>query len=185
MKELSLHILDVAENSLRAGSTFIKISIIEDSIYKKYKIIIEDNGYGMSQSYLKSVTDPFVTERTTRKIGLGLPLFKQTAELCGGEFKITSKLNQGTKICVLMDRDHIDLPPVGSISDTVISLVLAEEECDIEFYHKYDNFEYVFSTHEIKKILKDDNLNRSIYINWMRNYLNENEKNLIEKGALS
>jgi anti-sigma regulatory factor (Ser/Thr protein kinase) len=184
MRELSLHILDIAENSLRAGADLIKIVINEDSNNNLYQIYIEDNGSGMSDNYLSKVLDPFVTQRETRKIGLGLPLFKQTVEMCDGEFSIKSKVNQGTIIDAKMKRDHIDMPPMGSIIDTIITLVLTENECDIEFTHKYNQYKYVFSTNEVKSKLDGVKITESHVINWIKSYLVENERDLKKRGAL-
>ncbi len=184
MRELSLHILDIAENSLRSGASLIEIKINEDSDKNLYQIIIEDDGCGMSQCYQDRVLDPFVTERKTRNVGLGLPLFKQTSEMCSGELILKSDLNKGTIVEVNMKRNHIDMPPMGSITDTIISLILAEEECDICFVHKVDDYEYTFSTKEIKEKIEDVDLNDSQIINWIKSYLENNENNLREKGAL-
>ncbi len=115
MQNLSMHVLDIAANAVRAEASLVKITLINSKIRNVIKITVEDNGKGMDEEQLKKVQDPFYTTRTTRRIGLGIPLFRELAEQCGGEFELQSKLGVGTRIASSMQRNHWDPPPMGYI----------------------------------------------------------------------
>lgn len=185
MRELSLHILDVAENSLRSDANLIEIIIKESVRENSCKIVIRDDGCGMKKEYLKSVINPFVTERKTRKVGLGLPLFAQTARMCSGNLNIYSKPNKGTTVIAKMERDHIDLPPLGKIADTLLSLIMSSNGSDIKFIHQYDEYKYKLDTREIKREIEVDSLNNPAIMKWIKEYIEENENYLRKKGALA
>ncbi|SCY16348.1 ATP-binding protein [Alkaliphilus peptidifermentans] len=180
MKELALHILDVAENSVRAEATEIKISIIEDTVVDILEIIIEDNGIGMDREFLDKVLDPFVTTRTTRKVGLGLSLFKAAAQQCGGDLTINSKKGEGTKVRAIFQHMHIDRVPLGNITDTIIALILADEKIDIKYQHIYNNNKFCFDTTEIKKILQGLPITNVEVISWIKEHLKEGLKELVK-----
>lgn len=184
MRELSLHILDIAENSLRSKASLIEIVVKEDSEKNSYKIVIKDDGCGMKKEYAQSIVSPFVTERNTRKVGLGLPLFAQTAKMCSGKLCIYSKPNKGTTVVVKMKRNHIDLPPLGKIADTLLSLIITSNEIDIKFVHQFNHHKYELDTREIKKIIENDSLNNPSIVKWVKEYIEENENYLRKKGAL-
>ncbi|WP_427338959.1 ATP-binding protein [Caloranaerobacter sp. DY30410] len=178
MKELSLHILDLAENSVKAGATKINISIDEDTERDLLTIELEDNGEGMSEDLLKKVEDPFVTSRTTRKVGLGIPLMKAATLRCEGDFKISSEIGKGTKVTCVFRHSHIDRAPIGDIGQTIISLINANENIEIVYRHSYNGNYFVFDTKEVKKILGDVPINEANIILWIKDYINENIKNL-------
>ena len=115
MRELSLHILDIAQNSIKAEAECLRIAVIEDLINDKLTIKIKDDGTGMDADTVKKVVDPFYTTRTTRKVGLGIPLFKLSAEQCGGYFEIKSQLGIGTEITAVFKHSHIDRVPLGNM----------------------------------------------------------------------
>ncbi|MCK5824363.1 MAG: sensor histidine kinase [Ichthyobacteriaceae bacterium] len=150
MKELSLHILDIAMNSVKAQATELKIYIEENIKLDLLKIIIIDNGVGMTEDELVKVVDPFFTKRTTRKVGLGIPLFKANAECCGGCFSIDSTKNVGTIMKVEFQLSHIDRPIMGDIA-TVISM-LCTSHPDINTIFKYDlnSDEFLITSEMIK-----------------------------------
>ena len=116
MRELSLNILDIVENSVRAGATLIKVSVIAKDGF--LTIEIADDGKGMSEEFLRSVTDPFTTTRTTRKVGMGIPLFKMAAETANGSFDIKSKLGAGTTVTAKFEIDNVDRAPLGNLAET-------------------------------------------------------------------
>lgn len=122
MTEISLNILDVAQNSVRAEASLIEISVNIDSATDRLEIIIRDNGCGMTPEQVESVTDPFFTTRTTRKIGLGIPFFKQSAELTGGSFGIKSEVGKGTETAAVYVLSSIDRMPLGNMTQTIHSL---------------------------------------------------------------
>ena len=183
MRELSLHILDVAENSLRAKATLVEIAVIENSDQNRYEIAITDNGCGMDKEYAAAVISPFTTERTTRSVGLGLPLFAATAERSNGTLELTSSPGVGTTVRVMMDRNHIDRPPLGNVGDTIIALLCTESQADLYFLHKVDDEQYVFDTREVKGQLGGLAITTPTVLHWIRDFVNENETYLEQKGA--
>ncbi|WP_069649211.1 ATP-binding protein [Caloranaerobacter ferrireducens] len=178
MKELSLHILDLAENSVKAEATKINISIFEDTERDLLTINLEDNGRGMDEELLKKVEDPFVTSRTTRKVGLGIPLMKAAALRCEGDFKISSEIGKGTKVTIIFKHSHIDRAPIGDIGQTIISLINANENIEIVYKHSYNGNCFVFDTKEVKNILGDVPINEAHIMLWIKDYINENVRNL-------
>lgn len=178
MKELSLHILDLAENSVKAEATKINISIFEDTERDLLTIDLEDNGRGMDEELLKKVEDPFVTSRTTRKVGLGIPLMKAAALRCEGDFKIFSEIGKGTKVTSVFKYGHIDRAPLGDIGQTIISLINANKNLEIVYKHSYNGNCFVFDTKEIKNILGDVPINDAHIMLWIKDYINENVRNL-------
>jgi len=154
MKTLSYHILDITENCSRANATVIKLEISEDHSSDRYCIQIEDNGDGMSEEMLKNVHDPFFTSRNTRKVGLGIPLFKQNALQSGGNFLIDSKPGKGTIVKATFGLTNIDRPPVGDLPDTIVWLIASfDKPIRFVYTHKTDSGEYKFDTDEIRKAL--------------------------------
>jgi hypothetical protein len=150
MEDLSLHILDVAENGISAGASLIKILIEEKIDADLLTVVIEDNGKGMSSEFLNKVLDPFVTTRTTRKVGLGLSLFQQSAQEAEGDLFVESTPGLGTRVCVKMKRSHIDRKPLGDMVSTLLTLVEGNPETDFVYCHKKNLKEYTLDTREIR-----------------------------------
>ena len=155
MKELSLHLLDVAENSISAGAQRIRIVVSEDTELDLLQMSVEDDGRGMSSEMVKQVTDPFVTSRTTRKVGLGIPLLKFAAESCNGHFKISSEQGKGTKLFVEFQRSHIDRMPMGDLTTTILHLIIANPHINWVFEYSYNGSLAVFDDTLIKEELGD------------------------------
>ena len=174
MQDFSLHILDIAENSIGAGAKRIEIKVEEDSKKDVLTIEINDDGKGMSQEMVTKVLDPFVTTRTTRKVGLGLSLFAQAARACNGEVHIESKLNKGTRLTGTFQLSHIDLKPWGSMVNTLITLIVGNPEIDFFYQHKKDNFEYILDTKMVKKELGEVPIFNPEVINVLRDDLKNN-----------
>lgn len=177
MKELSLNILDITMNSVKAGADIIAIEITETDT--EMNIVISDNGCGMSTEMLQRVTDPFCTTRKTRKVGLGIPFYKLAAEQTGGLFDIVSKTKDGgsdvsgTVVRATFIKTHIDCLPLGDIVSTICTLIQGSPEIDFVFTHKYNVKEVCLSTSEMRKILGDVPLNSPEVLVWVRDYLNE------------
>ncbi|MGI6279495.1 MAG: ATP-binding protein [Acutalibacteraceae bacterium] len=177
MKELSLNILDIAENSLKAGATVVEI-FIEETL-DTLSFTISDNGCGMTSEVLKTVTDPFYTTRTTRKVGMGLPLLKLQAEMTGGSLNITSKhiddnkFEHGTKVCAVFNKNHIDCIPLGDVVETIATLIQGHPNTDFLFTHKYVGGESCLDTRELRSVLGDLPLNTYEVIKWIKEYLKE------------
>ena len=134
MKELSLHVLDVAQNSISAGATRLELTLTEDA-GGWLTVVIADNGRGMTPEFLSRATDPFTTTRTTRKVGLGLPLYRMAAEQTGGTLDIQSAEGVGTTVTARFDRKHLDCPPLGDLAGTVALLIQGSPELTWTYRH--------------------------------------------------
>ncbi len=160
MQDLSLHILDVAENGINAGADLIEITVEEDIKGDRLTIIVEDNGKGMEPEFLRKVLDPFVTTRATRKVGLGLSLLQQSARLAEGDIKVESSPGLGTKVIAFMKHGHIDRKPMGAMSETIISLVQGNPDVDFVYVHRRNGKEYQFDTRELRSELEEIPINQ-------------------------
>ncbi|WP_069997972.1 ATP-binding protein [Cellulosilyticum sp. I15G10I2] len=174
MKEIALHILDVVQNSVRAGATEISIIIIEDTPNNLLKITIEDDGKGMSKNLVSSVKNPFVTSRTLRKVGLGIPLLNQLCEECAGGLSVESTLGKGTKLIATMQYNHIDRLPIGDMPSTMTTLILSKPEIEYIYQHSYNDHAFLFDTKQIKTMLEGVPIHDLEIIKWIGNYLQEN-----------
>lgn len=180
MKELSLHILDIIQNSITAKASFIEIKINEDLVNDTYKIEISDNGIGMDEEFLKKVLDPFTTTRLTRKVGLGLPLFQASTLQCDGNFEIKSEVEVGTSVKAVFKHSHIDRPPLGNVSDTIITCIMANNKIDYLYEHKYNKNKFIFDTREVKKKIGDMPITDIEIISWIKEYIKENISGLVK-----
>ena len=178
LPEISLNILDISENSVSAKATEIKIVICVNTQQNQLMVQITDNGKGMDAETLNRVTDPFYTTRTTRKVGLGIPFFKQEAECTGGSFSISSVPGKGTQITAVFCTDSIDCMPLGNLNETVYSLIVMHP--DIEFYYGYqvNEAEFHLDTKEMREMLGDIPLNTPEISSFIRDYLEENEADI-------
>ncbi|MBR6736633.1 MAG: ATP-binding protein [Oscillospiraceae bacterium] len=174
MKELSLNILDIAENSVRANATLIKISVAADTADDTLEITISDNGCGMSEELLKAVCDPFTTTRTTRKVGLGVPLFKEAAEATGGNMTITSKEGEGTMTKAVFGLSHIDRAPLGDIASTIATLIQCNSYIDFVFSYTADGRNFAVDTRELRQILDGVPFSEPQVVCWLRDYIEQN-----------
>jgi signal transduction histidine kinase len=150
VEDLSLHILDIVENSIGAKASRIEIKVMEDIRKDLLTIEIKDNGQGIDEETIKKVLDPFFTTRTTRKVGLGLPLLSQAARESGGNIEIESKVGGGTRVKATFGYSHIDRKPLGSMETTIATLVAGNPEIDFIYEHKKDGSEYRLDTKEIR-----------------------------------
>lgn len=178
MKELSLHILDLAENSAAADAKKITISVDENTAENSIEIKIKDDGKGVSAEMLNKMIDPFVTTRTTRRVGMGLSLFKAAAERCEGAFFVSSELGKGTVVTASFQLNHIDRAPVGDMASTIISLIAGYPEIDIVYTHMYDGNEFVFDTCEIRVELEEIPLNEPTVLQHLKHAINNELNNL-------
>ncbi|NMA55702.1 MAG: ATP-binding protein [Firmicutes bacterium] len=178
MEELALHILDLVQNSLAAGATLVEITIVEDSKANCLTISIADNGCGMKKEFVDRVLDPFTTTRTTRRVGLGLPLLFMTAGQCGGGLSIDSKPGQGTKITATFELDHWDLPPLGDMAGTVTTLLVGQVEMDLLYRHIVDGLEFRLDTRELRAQLDPVPLTEPRVLTFLRAYIQGELANL-------
>ncbi len=183
MRELSLNILDVAQNSITAGASLITVEVVENTVLKTMKIGIHDNGKGMSEEQVRSVIDPFFTTRTTRKVGMGIPLFKMAAEQTGGKLEIKSELGVGTSVEALFVTDSVDFTPLGDVASTIQMLITMNTDRDFIYHRQRDEKEFTLDTREIKQILGDVPLDAYEVSEWLKDFITENT-NEICGGAL-
>ena len=153
MIELSLHILDIAQNSIVAGAKMISISINENADKDILSIEITDDGKGMSSEVLANVIDPYTTSRTTRKVGLGLPLLNHACIGTGGNLSIESELGKGTKVLATLGLNHIDRQPLGDIAGVLVMLIIANPLIRFVYTHKKNGNEYILDTLEVNEVL--------------------------------
>ncbi|MFN2285712.1 MAG: ATP-binding protein [Anaerolineae bacterium] len=155
-RDLSQHILDIAENGAKAGATLLYLTIEEDFTADTLHIVVQDNGSGMNAETLGKVIDPWFTTRTTRNVGLGIPFFKQAAEMCAGTFSITSELGVGTITEATFQHSHIDRPPLGDLAGTLLCMIVGFSGVDVVYQHRLDDRSFSLDTREIRAILGDD-----------------------------
>lgn len=176
MEEISLHILDLAQNSVSAKATCVEVGLWVEPNKDKCKIMIKDNGIGMSESTLKQVEDPFYTTRTTRKVGMGIPLFKALAEACDGELSIESTIGEGTTVTITMTLSHIDRPPMGGLADSMTTLIMCNTETEFILECEVENRSFRMDTVEIKRILDGVPINNPNVVVWLKEYIEEGLK---------
>lgn len=178
MQNLSDHILDIAQNSIRAKASRIEIDLRENPKEDSLLITITDDGCGMDKATLAKVTDPFFTSRTVRKVGLGIPLLKQNAEATGGSLDIKSKEGVGTILRASFSLTHWDRPPLGDIAGTIVILVAANPDIDFIYHHTTGKGSYTFDTIEVKEVMEGVPLNDPEITLALRQMIRENVKDI-------
>lgn len=176
MTELSLNVLDVAENSIRADAGLIEILVSVNTDADLLTIEINDNGCGMSAEQAEQVLDPFYTTRKTRRVGLGVPFFKQAAESTEGSFELISEIGSGTKVKAVFQLSHIDRMPLGDINATVYTLAAFHETIDFYYKYTYNDMYFVLDTRELKEILGDVSFREPEVSKFIREYLDTNQR---------
>lgn len=185
MRELALHILDIAENSVSAKADTIKINLSENTQSDKLSFAITDNGIGMDEEMVNSVIDPFVTSRTTRKVGMGIPLLKAAAEGCNGGLTVTSTRGKGTKISCWFQRSHIDRMPLGDIINTLLVLVVGYPNVHWIFRYEFNDEMFEFDDEYFKNELGDLPLSEPGIIRFLREHLSDGIEGLRKDSASS
>lgn len=182
MEELSLHLLDIAENSLRAGAGKVEITI-DDFPRQNYLLIkVKDNGRGMVMEEIDNLLDPFYTTRTERNVGLGIPLLKMTADNCRGSLLISSKVGKGTTLEVTLEHNNIDRPPLGNMVSTLITLIVGWPGVHLKYQHSYlpekndvlyggNSKTFFFDTEVVKEKLDGLPINNNRVITFLREYI--------------
>ncbi len=150
MEDLSLHILDIVENATNAGATLVEIYVKEDTRHNSLEIVIRDNGRGMEPEVLENVRDPFVTTRTTRRVGLGLPMLEQATREAGGHLGVRSERGKGTEVRAVFQANHIDRKPMGDMGSTMVSLIAGYPEVDFLYEADFDGEKTTLDTRTIK-----------------------------------
>jgi hypothetical protein len=172
-RELSLHILDISENSVQACAKNIEVSVEENIATDRLRIIIKDDGKGMNADQIMLVTNPFFTSRTTRKVGLGIPFLKEAAEATNGYLRIESQEGSGTTLIVEFQRSHIDRMPLGDLESTFMNLLVGYPKVHWIFRYKKDNEEFLLDDQTIKKELAEIPLSDPIILAYLRGLITD------------
>ena len=191
MRELSLNVMDISQNSISAKATLITISVDESVPEDRLSIRVEDNGCGMTPEQVEHVIDPFYTTRTTRNVGLGVPLFKMEAEMTGGSFEIHSEKGKGTWLQANFKPSSVDMIPLGDIGGTVLLLVTSNPQIDFVYSRRYvaadgEEREFALKTQELREILGEDvSLNAPDVVLWIKDFLTEQTQELLNPGSVN
>lgn len=178
MRELSLNVLDVAQNSVSAGASLVTITVAEDSAADRLTITIEDNGCGMTPEQLKQVQDPFFTTRTTRRIGMGIPLFRMAAQMANGDLTVSSEQNVGTTVTATFCLGHIDRMPLGDMIGTVCTLIRLNPTLDFLYRHSTNSGTAELDTRSLREVLGDVPLCEPDVMEWITAFLSEQYQEL-------
>lgn len=174
MKDFAMHIMDIVQNSISANATKITVNITESIVKNLLELVIEDNGKGIPEEMLENVTDPFVTSRTTRKVGLGLSLLKQHANSTGGGLKISSEVGRGTRVFANFELLHYDRQPMGDVAGTMVLLAAANPRIQFIYEHSTDFGKYTFDTNEVNEMLEGMSISEATVIRFLREMIEEN-----------
>lgn len=173
MLELSQHILDIAENSTRAGAKLIAISVNEDSTENLLTIEISDDGCGMKTDEISKALDPFYTTKNVRRVGLGLPLLTDAAQTAGGKLDLQSRAGKGTKVAATFRLNHIDRQPMGNIPATLISLIATNSDVDFIYMHRHNARQFKLDTRSLRKDIGDVPMQHPEIIKYIRGVIEE------------
>ena len=176
LPEISLNVLDISENSTRAGATLVSILVKVSHQEDALTVVIKDDGCGMTPEQAAHVTDPFFTTRTTRKVGLGVPFFKLAAESTGGRFDIHSEPGKGTTVTAVFGLSHIDRMPLGDITSTIHNLIVYHPDTDFVYTYQYDDSSFTLDTRQMREILDGIPLNAPEVSDYILEYLTENKQ---------
>lgn len=178
MRELSLHIMDIIENGISAGADLITLEVLEKKKENLLIIKITDNGRGIPQDALEKVMDPFYTTRKTRRVGLGLSLFREAAKRCDGEFRLSSKEGKGTEVYASFRMNHIDMPPIGDMAGSFSCLIMGNSKVDFVYMHEVDNKSFDIDTRHIRQELEGVPINSPEVLRHLTNTVRESLKEL-------
>jgi hypothetical protein len=182
LRELSLHLLDIAENSIAANASEVQITVLEDTKSDLLQMSVQDNGKGMDAETIARVIDPFYTTRTTRKVGLGIPLLKEAAEACKGFLKIESEPGKGTLLFVQFQRSNIDRMPLGNLADTFLQLLIMNPAIHWIFRYQVDDRVFTLDNNEIKAALEGISLTEPPILNYLRELVETGIRDVADPG---
>ena len=173
MRELSMHILDLAQNSIAAGASRIEIDVEADTVRDSLTIAIKDNGRGMDPEFVAQVKDPFTTTRTTRRVGLGIPMMAEAARACDGGMDVISEPGKGTTLTARFKLSHIDRAPLGDMAATLVSLIAANPDIEFKYAHTVNGGTFTVDTEEIKSHLNGVPINEGPVLKWLMEYMKD------------
>lgn len=178
MNDLALHLIDIVQNSLAAGASLITVRIEENPRDNFLLMSVEDNGCGMNEEQLKKLSDPFFTSRTTRRVGLGVPLLRQTAEQSGGKLEVVSQPGKGTSLTARFLYDHLDRPPLGDVANAIVLMISANPGVDFAYRYSYNEKSYEITTRQLKETLDGTPLNDLYIMEMVEEMIRENQNDL-------
>jgi anti-sigma regulatory factor (Ser/Thr protein kinase) len=179
MDDLSLHILDVAENSVTAGASVVEITVEEIPEENRLSLSITDDGRGMDEATLQAALDPFMTtKKKAKSVGLGLPFLAESAQIAGGYLKVESIPGAGTRVTATMEYDNIDRRPLGNLADTIVTLVVGYPEVDFRYVHTMGKRQFVFTTWEFKEKLNHTSLSSAAALRALKETVGQGEAGL-------
>ncbi len=178
MEELCYHIIDIVQNSISANSKNIRIKLKESDKEDIILIEIEDDGKGMDAKTLRNVQDPFYTTKSGKKVGLGIPILKETAIHCEGSFKMESCSGKGTCVSAIFKKSNIDVPPIGKIKDTILTSIVGNDSCNIDITYENDNGSFNISTKRIKEQIGDLHITHPDVVKFLREFIDKEITNL-------
>lgn len=178
MNDLSMHILDIVQNSISAGATRVTLTVDEAPGADLLTIVIGDNGKGMTSEQVSRLSDPFFTSRTTRKVGMGIPLLMDSARQSGGDVRIESEPGKGTEVMAVFGYSNIDRPPLGDVANALMLLVSSNPALDFLFTYRYNGDEYLFDTVDVREILGDDALKDLTIIRNLEEMIKDNMREI-------
>ena len=181
MTEISLNILDIAQNSVTSGASLIEIIVSEQPGDDRLSVTVTDNGCGMTAEQVENVTDPFYTTRSTRSVGLGTSFFKMAAEMTGGKFSIESEPGSGTSVLAEFVMSHVDRMPLGDMCGTVCTLIRMNPNLDFAYTHSVSGESFALDTRELREVLTDVPLDSHEVVGWINEYITENTERLKQK----
>jgi hypothetical protein len=183
LRELSLHILDIAENGITAGADCIHIMVDEAPTTDLLTIKITDNGQGMPAAKIEKLSDPFVTSRTSRRVGLGLSLLAAAAERCDGELTVETEPGAGTEVGVTFRHSHIDRAPVGDMAATITTLIMGNPQIDFVYTHIINGEEFTLDTRELKAEMGNHSLTNPVVIHHLTASIRNSLEQLVVKNS--
>lgn len=178
MLELSMHILDIVENSVNAGATQVTVSIEENQKLDRLNIEITDNGKGMDDAMVGKALDPFVTTKEGKRVGLGLSMLSEAARKAGGEMTMDSRPGKGTSIRATFELTHLDRQPLGDMTETMITLIIGNPDVEFRYSHKTNTSTLTWSTARIREVFGDVFRSRPDVIDFIREELVFNNQNI-------
>ena len=184
MRELADNIMDIAQNSISAGASLTEVHVCISHEEDRITFVFRDNGCGMDADMVKAVTEPFTTSRKTRKVGLGIPLLKMTAEMTGGSIRIDSTVGVGTVVTADFGLSHIDRPPMGDVAGAFFSLVIMNPETDFLFTYVVDGKDFTFDTRQVREAVAPIPLNQMEIASWIKDCIST-EINELHGGNFS
>jgi anti-sigma regulatory factor (Ser/Thr protein kinase) len=178
VEDICFHIIDLVQNSAAAGAKVVRVEIRDSLDKNELLLVVSDDGRGMDQETVARAQDPFYTSKSFKKVGLGIPLLKATAQSCHGDFAINSEPGQGTTVQARLERQHIDCPPLGNLVDTMLTLIVSMADIDLRFVYENDRGRFAIATSEIRAQVGDLHLSHPDVYQFLRQYIGESLEKL-------